>query len=88
MREYILQQHIDTNATFGAYLLAQGAEYDSGGPHYYQVELIFPKMGVVNAPISVDGKRLAEAGDLRIMEDATYGSVIAKVKNIQSTYAA
>lgn len=86
MREYILQQHIDDNDTFGFYLLAEGAIYDS--PHKYQVELIFPSVGVITAPISVDGKRLAEAGDLKVLEDDTYGSVIANVKNLQSTYAA
>jgi hypothetical protein len=85
-REYILQQHIDDNDEFGLYILAEGAVYDS--PHKYQVELIFPAVAVLSAPISVDGKRLAEAGDLLVLEDSTYGSVIAKVKNLQATYAA
>ena len=85
-REYILQQHIDDNDEFGLYILCEGAIFDS--PHKYQVEIIFPAVGVLNAPLSVDGKRLGEAGDLRVLEDATYGSVIAKVKNLQSTYAA
>jgi len=52
------------------------------------VEIIFPKVGVLNAPLSVDGKRLAEAGDLQVLEDDTYGSVIVKVKNLQATYMA
>ncbi len=85
-RDYILQQHIDDNDSFGVYLLAQGAVYDS--PHAYQVEMIFPKCGVLSAPISVNGKRIAEAGDLMVLQDDTYGSVIAKVKNLQSAYAA
>ncbi|MBW1777098.1 MAG: hypothetical protein JRJ54_05820 [Deltaproteobacteria bacterium] len=85
-RENILQQHIADNDTFGFYVLAEGAVYDS--PHKYQVELIFPKVGVLTSPISVDGKRLAEAGDLAVLQDDTYGSVIAKVKNLQSAYAA
>jgi len=85
MREYIMQQHIDDNDEFGVYILAEGAAID--GSHNYQVELIFPACGVLKAPVSVDGKRLAEAGDLRVLEDATYGSVIAKVKNVQSHYA-
>lgn len=86
MREYILQNHIDDNDTFGVYLLAQGAEYVSG--HNFQAELIFPKVGVLTAPLSVNGKRLAEAGDLKVLEDDTYGSVIANVKNQVATYAA
>lgn len=86
MREYILQQHIIDNDTFGIYVLAEGAIYD--GAHKYQVELIFPKCSLITAPISVDGKRLAEAGDIQPLEDTTYGSVIAKVKNLQAAYAA
>lgn len=85
-REYILQQHIDDNDEFGLYILCEGAEFDS--PHKYQVEVIFPAVGVLNAPLSVDGKRLGEAGDIQVLEDATYGSAIVKVKNLQSTYAA
>ncbi len=84
-RDFILQQHISDNDTFGLYLLAEGAVYDS--PHKYQVEIIFPKVGVIAAPVSVNGKRLAEAGDLRVLEDDTYGSVIVKVKNLVSGYA-
>lgn len=85
-REYILQQHIDDNDTLGLYILAEGAVYDD--PHKYQVEIIFPTVSVLKAPLSVDGKRMAEAGDLVVLEHDTYGSVIAKVKNLQSTYAA
>jgi hypothetical protein len=85
-KDYILQNHIDANDTFGLHLVATGAVFDD--PHAYKLELIFPKLGVVTAPISVDGKRLAEAGDLRVMEDDTYGSVIARITNLQATYAA
>lgn len=84
-RDFILQQHIQDNDTFGIYILAQGALYD--GTNYYQVEIIFPKVAVLTSPISLDGKRLAEAGDLQVLEDGTYGSVIVKVKNLQTTYA-
>lgn len=85
-RDFIMQQHIADNDTMGVYILAEGAIYDS--PHKYQVEIIFPKVAVLNAPITVDGKRLAEAGDLQVLEDDTYGSVIVHVKNLQATYAA
>ena len=85
-RDYILQQHIDDNDTFGVYILAEGAIFDS--PHKYQVEVIFPSVGILTAPLSVDGKRLGEAGDLQVLEDDTYGSVIMNVKNLQATYAA
>ena len=85
-REFILQQHLVSNDTLGLYVLAEGAIFDS--PHKYGVEIVFPKVGVLGSPISVDGKRLAEAGDLQVLEDDTYGSVIVNVKNLQATYAA
>lgn len=85
-REFIMQQHLVDNDTLGLYILAEGAIYDT--PHKYQVEIIFPKVAVLSAPISVDGKRLGEAGDLQVLEDDTYGSVIVKIKNLQATYAA
>jgi hypothetical protein len=85
-REFIMQQHMEDNDTLGLYILAEGAVYDT--PHKYQAEIIFPKVAVLNAPLSVDGKRLAEAGDIQVLEDDTYGSVIVKVKNLQTTYAA
>jgi hypothetical protein len=86
-REFIMQQHMADNDTLGLYILAEGAWYD-GTSHKYQVEIIFPKVGVLSAPISADGKRLSESGDLQVLEDDTYGSVIVKVKNKQATYAA
>lgn len=83
-RDYIMQQRIDDNDTFGVHVLALGAEYETG--HNYQVELIWPKCSILNAPLSVDGKKLAEAGDIVVLQDATYGSVIARVKNLQTAY--
>lgn len=85
-KDYILQQHIDDNDTMGLYVKAEGALYDA--TYKYQVELIFPKVAVLASPISVDGKRLSESGDLQVLEDATYGSVIVIVQNLVATYAA
>jgi len=85
-RDYILQQHIDSNDTFGVQILAEGAVFDS--PHMYTVALYFPKVAVISAPLSVNGKRLAEAGDLIVLEDSAEGSVEAIVKNVVATYAA
>lgn len=85
-REYILQQHIDDNDYFGVYALCEGALYDE--THRYQVEVVWPRCGVIAAPVTVNGRRLAEAGDLAVLEDDTYGSVILRVKNLQATYAA
>lgn len=85
LREFIMQKHMLDNDTFGIYLLARGALYDA--TYYYQAEYIFPKVAVLKAPLSVDGKRLAEAGDLQVLEDDTYGSAIVTVQNLQSKYA-
>ncbi len=85
-RDYIMQQHIDLNDTFGVYIKCEGDLYDA--TYKYQVELIFPKVGVLKAPISIKDKLLAEAGDLQVLEHDTYGSVIAYVQNLVATYAA
>ncbi|MGD0020830.1 MAG: hypothetical protein ABSC54_00860 [Smithellaceae bacterium] len=84
-REYIMQQHMADNDSMGLYILAEGELYDT--TYKYQVEIIFPKVAVLTAPISVDGKRLAEAGDIQVLEDSTYGSVIVNVQNKQTAYA-
>jgi hypothetical protein len=86
LRDYIIRNYIDQNETFGVRILASGDEYESG--HNYEVEMIFPKVAVLSAPISVNGKRLAERGDMTVLEDDTYGSVIVKVKDLQQYYAA
>jgi hypothetical protein len=85
-REFILQQHMEDNDTLGIYIKAEGELYDA--TYKYQVEIIFPKVAVLASPISVDGKRLAEAGDLQVLEDETYGSVIVIVQNKVAAYAA
>ena len=85
-RDFIIQQHLMDNDYLGLRVLAEGAVYDT--PHKYQAEFIFPRLGILSAPISVDGKRLGEAGDFKVLEDDTYGSVIASVKNLQVSYAA
>ena len=85
-RDYIFQQHIDDNDTFVVYVLCEGPEYESG--HKYTVEVVFPKVAVLNSPIGVDGKRLSEAVELTVLEDDTYGSVAGYVKNKQAAYAA
>ena len=85
-RDYIIQNHIDENDDFGIEILAEGAIYDT--PHKYQSRIVFPKVAILSAPLSHNNKRIAEVGDMVILEDDTYGSVITKTKNLQSTYAA
>jgi len=85
-RDFLMQQHISDNDQFAVHIKAEGAEYEAG--HKYTVELIFPLVQVLTAPISVDGKRLSESVELTVLQHGTYGSVIAKVKNKVATYAA
>ena len=85
-REFIMQRHMIDNDTFGLYVKAVGALYDA--TYYYQAEYMFPKCAVLKSPLSVDGKRLAEAGDIQVLEDDTYGSAIITVQNLQTSYAA
>jgi len=85
-RDMIVRNYMDTNEYFGASILAEGAEFDTG--HKYSVEIIFPRLGVLKASLSANGKRLGEKGDLEVLEDDTYGSVIVKVKNLAAAYAA
>ena len=84
-RDYIIQNYMNNNEYFAARILCDGPAYDEA--NNYQVELIFPKLGILKAAVSVDGKKLAEAGDLEVLEHDTYGSVIVKVKDLAATYA-
>lgn len=85
-RDYIVRNYMTGNETFAASITASGAAYESG--HNYEVQIVFPKLGVLKAPVSANGKRLAEKGDMTVLEDGTYGSVIVNVKNLQQYYAA
>lgn len=85
-RDYILQQRIVDNEYFTVYLKCTGAEFETGKNYY--ARLIFPRCNVLKAPLSVNGKFLAEAGDLVVLEDDTYGSVIVNVGNKVAAYAA
>ncbi len=85
-RDYIVANRADLTETFMLYAIAEGTEYEAG--HKYTVEIIWPQVAVLSAPVNLDGKRLAEAGDLTVLEHDTYGSVIVNIKNKVATYAA
>lgn len=85
-RDAILQQRIHDNEYFTIRILATGDEFATG--ENYSVEMIFPRCNILDAPISSDGMVMAEAGDIQILEDDTYGSVIVNVINDVATYAA
>lgn len=85
-RDFILQQRVKDNEYFGVKLIATGSEFETGKNYY--VEIIFPRCNVLKAPLSVNGKILAEAGDLIVLQDDTYGSIIVTVGNEVDAYAA
>jgi hypothetical protein len=84
-RDFLLAQHLQDNDTLTVYLLAQGPEFEAG--YSYQVEVIFPKVGVLAAPVKVTQRRLAEEVEFAVLEDDAYGSVIVRVQNKVSGYA-
>jgi len=86
MRDFILQQKIKDNEYLGVNLTATGAEFESGRNYY--VNVMFPRCAVLDSPISVSGKVLAEAGDLVVLQDDTYGSCRVEVGNKVAAYAA
>lgn len=85
-RDFLVAQHLRDNDALTIHLLAQGPEFEPG--LNYQVELIFPRVGVLAAPVKVAQRRLAEEVEFAVLEDDDYGSVIVKVQNKVSGYAA
>ncbi len=82
-----------TGLTSGAeYVLnipIQGAVIAGGsGNLKYEVDLIFPKAVYREAKKDLDGSIVTVNGRFQVLEDATYGSVIVKIQNKQSSYLA
>jgi hypothetical protein len=91
MRDYMLQNYIGIgqgNAqTFAVRLTATGDSFATG--QNYHVDMVFPVVGVLSAPISIADKVVAEAGDLLPMYDPISGySVRVEIGNTGPTYAA
>ena len=85
-RDFLLAQHLEDNDTLGIHLKALGPEFEAGVR--YQVDLVFPKVGVVQAPVKIAQRRLVEEVQFAVLEDDTYGSMLAYVQNQVSGYAA
>ncbi len=86
MREYLLKQRIIDNDCFGVYLKATGAEFEAGKNYY--AEMVFPRCSVLKAPITSKDEVLAEAGEIEVMQDATYGSARVEIGTKIATVAA
>jgi len=85
-RDFLMAQSLKDNDYFGIYLKAAGPEFETGVG--YQVEIIFPRVAVSAAPVTVNQRRLSEGLEFAVLEDDTYGSVIVQVQNLVSRYAA
>jgi len=82
----LLARNLKDNDTLGVYLKAAGPEFEPGVR--YQVELIFPRVSVLATTVKVYQRRLSEEVEFAVLEDDTYGSVVAYVQNQVSSYAA
>ncbi len=85
-RDFLLAQNLKDNDTLAVHLLAQGPEFEPGVN--YQVELVFPRVAVLNAPVRTAQRRLGEDVEFAVLEDDDFGSVVAVVQNQVSSYAA
>jgi hypothetical protein len=84
IRQY-QQDHAEAEF-LSVYLQLRGAEIDPESGVYFGADIIFPKCGILNAPITVSGKYLAQEGDLIVLDDGTYDGVIIKCRNQQESY--
>jgi hypothetical protein len=84
-RDFLLAQNLAANDTLAVYLKARGPEFEPG--YHYQVELVFPRVAVLSAPVRVSQRRLAEEVEFAVLEDDDYGSVMAVVQNKVGSYA-
>lgn len=85
-RDFLMKQQLAENDTLVVYLHAEGPEYETG--YGYSVEMVFPKVGIIAAPVRVADHRLAERLEFAVLEDDNWGSVVVYVQNQVSSYAA
>ncbi len=85
-RDFLLAQNLKDNDTLGVRLQATGPEFEPGVS--YQVDLVFPRVSVLATTVKVYQRRLGEEVEFAVLEDDTYGSVVAYVQNQVSGYAA
>jgi len=85
-RDIVRQVQLDENEIISVLLRVQGALIPDGGGARYGFDLIFPRVGIVDAPVTVSEKILAEEGDLRVLVDETYGMGMVIGYNTVSSY--
>jgi hypothetical protein len=88
MKNNQMQQHMKDNDDIAIKLKAEGAAIVSGQSSKYTVEVLFPKVRVNNPAAGVDGALMSETVEFAVLQHATHPSVVMKVKNAVSAYAA
>jgi hypothetical protein len=72
-RDIVRQAQLDNNDNISLLLRIRGALIPGGNGARFGFDLIFHRVGIVDAPISVNDKILAEDGDLKALSDPTWG---------------
>ncbi len=85
-RDFLIYQHLKAGDYLALQIKAQGPEFEAG--RSYEVELVFPRVAVMAAPVKASQRRLTEEVELAVLEDEAFGSVVATVQNQVSGYAA
>lgn len=85
-RDFLMFQHLKDGDYLSIQVKAQGPEFEAG--RRYEVELVFPKVAVLTAPVKTAQRRLAEEVEFAVLEDEAHGSVLCWVQNQVSGYAA
>jgi len=88
LRDSIRQYQADNpcNEQLSVAFVLQGAEIDEGTGTRFGAELIFPKVGIMEAPVESQNGRLVQAGDLVVMDDGVNGGVVVNCFNRQAGY--
>lgn len=88
LRDTVRQYQLDhaESECLAVCLELKGAEIDPGSGIYFGAKIIFPKCGILNAPVTVSGRYLAQEGDLLVLDDGTYKGAVIKCWNRQESY--
>ncbi len=88
LRDTVRQYQADHPETehISVALVVRGAEIDPGSGVHFGAEIIFPRCGIMEAPVVVQGSRLAQAGDLVVMDDGQYKGAVVRCYNRQTGY--
>lgn len=86
-KDGVMKNRLHQNETFTLRAKLESKSAFSG-THKYTVDLLWPLVQVTNSTIGNDNGKLTETVTLKVLEDATYGSLVTYVKNAVASYAA